>query len=122
MDLGVDARERTREWNRLADVLEAADPRDGTLDAHAEAGVRDASVLAQVEIPLEGFFGELVLLDALREFLVGADALRAADDLAVSFGRENVDAKCFRRVARVGLHVEGLHLRRIAMHHDGAVE
>jgi hypothetical protein len=52
------------EGDGFADVVEAADPGDGALNAHAEAGVGDAAVAAQVEIPLEGFLGQVVLLDA----------------------------------------------------------
>ncbi len=44
--LGVDAVECAGEGDGLADVVEAADPGYGTLDAHAEAGVGDAAVLA----------------------------------------------------------------------------
>jgi membrane associated rhomboid family serine protease len=43
------------------DVVEAADPGDRALDAHAEAAVRDAAVAAQVQVPLEGFLGQLML-------------------------------------------------------------
>jgi hypothetical protein len=54
------------ERNGLAHMVQAADPRDGALDAHAEARVRHAAVAAQVEVPLEGFLGQLVL--SMREF------------------------------------------------------
>ena len=50
--------------NRLSHVVEAADPCDGALDAHAEALVRHAAVAAQGEVPLEGLLGQLVVLDA----------------------------------------------------------
>ena len=50
--------------NRLPYVVEAADPRDGAFDAHAKARVRHAAVAAQVEVPLEGLLGQLVVLDA----------------------------------------------------------
>ena len=39
---GIDTVQRSGKWDGFADVLEAADPRDGALDAHAEAGVRNA--------------------------------------------------------------------------------
>ena len=52
------------EGDGFADVVEAADPGDDTLDAHAEAAVGDAAVAAQVEVPLEGFLGQLVVIDA----------------------------------------------------------
>ena len=62
------------------------------LDAHAEAGVRHGAVAAQVEVPVEGFLGQLVLLDALEQQVVVGHALAAADDLAVALGGEDVDA------------------------------
>jgi len=50
----VNAVQRSGERYGFADVVEAADPGYGSLDAHAEAGVGDAAVFAQVEVPLEG--------------------------------------------------------------------
>ena len=63
-----------------------------------------------------------MVLDALLQQLVGGDALRAADDLAVAFGREDVHAERVLRIVRIGLHVEGLHRGGIAVHHDRPVE
>ncbi len=48
---------------------------------------------AEVEIPLERFHRQVVLLDPLHQQIVIVQALAAADDLAVAFGRENVDAE-----------------------------
>ena len=53
--LRVDALDRPRERNRLADVFDAAQPRDDALDAHAESRVGNGAVLAQFQIPLERF-------------------------------------------------------------------
>src|SRR3954471_3706396 len=39
--------------NRLAHMLQPADPRYGAFDAHAKSGMRHAAELAQIEIPLE---------------------------------------------------------------------
>src|SRR5579864_9750721 len=77
----IDPVKCSREGNCFPDVLEAAYPGHGTLDAHAEAGVGDAAELAQVEIPLERFFGQAVLVDSLEQQLIRTHALRAADDL-----------------------------------------
>jgi len=74
----------------------------------AEAGVGDGAVAAEVEVPLEGGEGEVVIGDALGEEVVGVDALGAADDLAVALGGEDVDAEGAGGVGGVGLHVEGL--------------
>ena len=118
---GVDAVEGSGEGDGFADVVQAADPGDGTLDAHAEAGVGDGAVAAEVEVPLEGFEGEVVVEDALAEEVVGVDALGAADDFAVALGGEDVDAEGFRGVGGVGLHVEGFDGGGVAVDHDGAV-
>jgi hypothetical protein len=64
-------------------VVQFADPSDDALDPHAEPGVRDRAVLAQVEVPVEGFFGELVLLNAAEQQVQVRGALAAANDLAV---------------------------------------
>jgi len=37
LTLRINPLDRPREWDRLADVLRAADPGDGALDTHAEA-------------------------------------------------------------------------------------
>jgi hypothetical protein len=53
-ELRVDAVEGAGEGDGFADVVEAADPGYGSLDAHAEAAVGNAAVFAEVEVPLEG--------------------------------------------------------------------
>ena len=52
--LRINAVEGSGEGDGFADVVEAADPGYYSLDAHAEAGVGDAAVFAEVEVPLEG--------------------------------------------------------------------
>ena len=54
-------------WDRFTDMFESADPGDGALDAHTEAGMRNRSEPAQVQIPFEDFFWEAMLLDPLGE-------------------------------------------------------
>ena len=85
--------QHARKGNRFAHVLQAADPGYSSLNAHAEAGVRNAAVLAEIKIPLESFFGQIVLVNALQEQIMRGHALRSADDFAVAFGREHVDAE-----------------------------
>ena len=60
-----------------------------------------------------------MVLDAGFEEVVIVDALRAADDFAVAFGREHVDAEGLGGVVRVGLHVEGLDVGGVAVDHHG---
>src|SRR6185503_12164594 len=79
--------------NRLAHVFELADPRYDALDAHAEAAMRHGAVAAQIEIPLEGLLRQVVFLDPLQQQIEIRQTLAAADDFAVSLGREHVDAE-----------------------------
>src|SRR3954468_15370132 len=112
----------TRKRNRLAHVLEPADPTYRALDTHSKAGVRHSAELPQVEIPLEGFFRQVVFADLLQERFVISHALRSADDLTVTFGREHVHAQHGLWILRIGLHVKRLHHRRITMHHHRTVK
>ena len=62
-----------RVGDRLAQVRDAADPGDAALDPHAEAGVRDGAVLADVEVPLERLDREAVLADPREQQVVVVD-------------------------------------------------
>ena len=73
-------------------MRQLAHPRHGALEAHAEAGVGDAAVLADVQVPLVVGPGELVVLDLVQEVLQIAGALAAADDLAVALRGQQVSA------------------------------
>ena len=48
---GIDSVEGSGEGDGFTDVVQAADPGYDSLDAHTEAGVGDAAVFAQVEVP-----------------------------------------------------------------------
>ena len=61
---------RPRKGDGLPHVVEATDPRDSALDAHTKSAVGHASVTAQVQVPLEGFSGQLVLIDAAAQQLI----------------------------------------------------
>ena len=94
--------DRPREGDRLADVLDAAHPGDHALGAHPKAGVGHGAILAQFQIPFEGFFGQIFVMDAFQQQVGVRDALRAAADLAVAFGGQQVHALAdFGRPARV---------------------
>jgi len=73
-------------------VLQAANPRDATFDTHAESPVRHRAVLAQVDVPVEGLGGQLVLLDAAKQKIQIMHALAAADDFTVTLGSQYVHA------------------------------
>ena len=53
-------------------MLQPADPGHHALDAHTEARVRNRAVPAQIQIPLEGFERQVVLLDPLLQKLIGS--------------------------------------------------
>src|SRR5450755_3068666 len=84
--LRIDSVQGSSEGDGFADVVEAAEPGYDALDAHAEAGVGDGAVAAEVEVPLECAERQPVFLDARFQQVVGVDALGAADDLAVALG------------------------------------
>src|SRR5262245_16108315 len=79
---GVDPVEHPREGDRLAQVLDAADPGDDPLDAHAEARMGHAAVRAKITVPAERLLGQVVLADALVELLAVGEALAAPHDLS----------------------------------------
>jgi hypothetical protein len=56
--------------------LEPAHPRDDALDAHPEAAVRHRTIATEVEVPLEGFLRQLMLLVPLLEQFEGPRAAR----------------------------------------------
>src|SRR5919112_1370181 len=114
--------EHSRERDGLAYVLYAAHPRDAALDSHAEAGVRDAPVAPQIQVPLERVARQLVLFELRFEEFERGGALAAAYDLAVALGREHVDAERQLVALGVALHVEGFDGRGVAVNHDGLVE
>src|SRR5215475_9064249 len=74
--LWIDAGQCSGKRDCFTHVLQAAHPGHGALNAHAEPGVRHAAKLAQVQIPLEGRFREIVFLDALQQQVIVANALR----------------------------------------------
>ncbi len=88
--LGVNSLDRAREGDCLADVLNAAHPGGDAFCTHAKAGVGDGAILAKLQVPLERFLGQAFLLDASQQFIGVAHALRAAADLAVAFGSEQI--------------------------------
>src|SRR5437764_6211371 len=97
-----------RERYRLAHMLEAADPSDDTLDAHAESGMRHRSEPPQIEIPLECLLRKVVILDTLQEHVVARQPLAAADDFADAFRRQHIYAQ--RELGPFGIR---LHVKRL---------
>jgi len=63
-NLRVNPVQSTRERNRLPHVIQPANPRHSPFDSHAKASVRNTAVTPQIEIPLEGFAWQLMLVNA----------------------------------------------------------
>src|SRR5262245_15008001 len=76
-----------RECDRLPDVRDPADPGDGPLQAQPEAGMDEAAVLPEVQIPLVGGGVESLLPDPRNQLVVVVLALGSADDLPIPLGR-----------------------------------
>src|SRR5260370_18886466 len=120
--LRIHAINHAREGDDLANVLGAANPGDGALEAHSEAGVGNAAVAAQVEIPLERFFGQVVLMKAFQEQIVVVNALAATDDFAVAFRRDHVEGEGKFGALGVWLHVKGFDRCWVVVNQHGTVE
>src|SRR5947207_2847036 len=114
--------EHPGERDGLADVFDAAHPGHETLDAHAEAGVRDAAEFSKIDVPVESLAGEVVLFQPLEQQIQIMDALASADDLAVALGRDEIDAERTFRALRRGLKIECLDRSRIAIDNQRAIQ
>src|SRR5881394_4060153 len=100
-------------------MLESANPRYRALETESEPRVRERSVLSELEIPIGGIERESLVFDARHETVVIVFALRSADDLAITLGREAVVAQHGSRIGGVLLHIGCLCLFRIIHHEDG---
>src|ERR1700675_842288 len=110
------------ERDRLPDVFQSAHPGDEALDTHSEPSVWHRAVLAEIDIPVERLARKLVLFQTLQQQIEIVDTLAAADDLAVSFGRNHVHTQRQLGTIGIGLEIESLHLRGVAVYHQRAVE
>src|SRR5687768_6272155 len=70
-----------------------AHPGDGAFDAHAKTAVRNGAVAAEVEVPFERLAGQIVGGELFLHIFERRGTLAAADDLAVAFRGEQVDAE-----------------------------
>ena len=84
--LRINSIQHPREGNHLANVLRSTNPRHGAFQAQAEACVRHAAIAPQIQIPLKGFFRQIVLAQTPNQRVVIRQALATADDLAISLG------------------------------------
>src|SRR5271155_4046446 len=89
--LRINSIEHPWEGDDLANVLRSAYPRDGAFQTQAEAGMRHAAVTPQIQIPLKRFLGQIVFAQASHQRVVIRQALAAADNFAVAFGRDHIE-------------------------------
>lgn len=73
-------------------MIELAYPGYHPLNSHAEPRVGHAPVFSEIEIPLERFDWQLVPLEPAHEEIEVVDALASSDDLAITFGSQDIDA------------------------------
>src|ERR1700683_853689 len=107
--LRIDAIEHPREGNHLADVLRSANPGHGTFQPEPKPRVGHAAVTAQVEIPLKCFLRQVVLAKAFNQRVIVCQALAAADNFAVAFRSDHVEAQRKIRALLIRGHIKGLH-------------
>ena len=98
--------EQARVGNRLAHVGEPTHPGDEALEPHAEAAVREAAVLAHVEVPLERLLGQLVFLDAVQQQIVVVNSKENPPDQSLRGGDrlvsvDTVDVADLQDVTRI---------------------
>src|SRR2546423_1084843 len=121
LPLGPQLVQRPRKCDRLANVWDAADPRDRTLDAEPETRVHERPVLPEIQVPAVRLLGQLVLADAREQLVVVVLALAAGDDLAVALRRQHVVVEHGAGVGGVFLHIEGLYGLGIIVDQHGTV-
>src|SRR5258708_765754 len=105
------------EGDDLADVFGATDPGDSALQAQTETRVGNAAVAAQVQIPLERLYRQVVLFQSLNKQIIVVDTLAAADNLAIALRSEHVEGECQIGPLQVRLHIEGFDGCGIVMNH-----
>ncbi len=79
-------------------------------------------ILTQIEIPVERFAREIVLFKALQEQVKVVNALPASDDLAITFGRNDVSPERQFGPVRIGLEVESFDLGRVTVDDERPVQ
>src|SRR5256885_15991383 len=101
--------QRPRKRDRLANVWDAADPRDGALEAEPEARVNERPILPEIQVPAVRVLGQPLLADAREQPVVVVLALAPTDDLAVALRRQHVVIEHGALVGGGFLHLKGLH-------------
>ena len=111
-----------RKGDAFPQVMDTGDVGHHTLDTQTESGMGEGTVAAQVEIPLEGFTGQTVLLDLVFEEREIRRPFPTTDDLPVTLGRENIHGKRKPIVLWITSHVEGFDRRRETVDDERRIE
>ena len=98
----------SREGDDVADIGHTRNEEEQSLEAKAEATVRNSSVAACVDVPLEVLAAHSELVDAGFEFLERCLTLTASDDFANL--REEYVHSADGAAVFVLLHIEGLDI------------
>src|SRR6185437_6606233 len=114
--------QHSRKCDRLSYVFEPAHPCYAAFDPHAEATMRNRSVFAQIDIPVECFFRQMMFFNSPQQQLRIVNALAPADDLSISFGRQHVHPKRHLWPRRIRLHIKCLDRGRKTIHHNRLLE
>ena len=90
---GVHPVQEAGKGDGFPDVVQAAEPGHQALDAHPEAAVGHAAVAPQVQVPLQGLLGQVMLLNAGQQGVQVVDALGAPDNLAIALRGQHIHAE-----------------------------
>src|SRR5260370_18460564 len=101
----------------LANVHRASDPGYSAFQAQTETRVGNAAVAAQVQIPLERLYRQVILFQSFNKQIIVVDTLAAADNLAIALRSEHVKGECQIGTLRVRLHIKGFDGCGIVMNH-----
>ena len=103
-------------------MFDAAHPCDSAFDAHAKAAMRDAAVATKIQIPIERILWQVMRFELFFELFERCGAFAAADDLAVTFGSEQVYAKRTFGPIRIYFEIKAFDRGREVMNKDRRAE
>lgn len=109
-----------REGDDITDVLHTRHEHDQTLETQSETTVRDRSIAAEIQIPLQTLLGHLHLVHASLQDVQVLLTLRSSNQLS-NLGHQNIHSADSLAIV-VQLHVEGLNILGIVSHDHRALE
>src|SRR5579859_3740191 len=104
--LRPDTIQHARICDGLPNVLQSAHPRDKPFHTHAESTVRHATEFAQIQVPVERLFRQVMLLDPPQQEIVVVNSLSPANHLAIAFRCDYVYTEGQFGTLCIGLEVE----------------